>query len=162
MKIRRMIAFSFCLALMLSVFARAGEANVNTPQQSNMSSVQQELINIQKAFLDALERGDAEYVKNAVADDFVFVETNGESTGKTELVRAVRPPEHPGPSPILYDFNVVQLDEGCAVVTYKAVFPGGQTERYQHLSDTWVKQAGQWKLKFQQSTLNLWSAHDLD
>jgi hypothetical protein len=30
------------------------------------------------------------------------------------------------------------------------------------LSDTWVKQGGQWKLKFQQSTLNLWSSHDLD
>ncbi len=162
MKIRWMIMFSFCLALMLSVFAQAGKARVNTPQQSNMSSVQQELINIQKAFLDALERGDAEYVKNAVADDFVQIETNGDSTGKIELVHSARPPEHPGPKPVVYDFHIVRLDEGCAVVIYKAVFPGGQTERYQHLSDTWVKQDGQWKLKFQQSTLNLWSAHDLD
>jgi hypothetical protein len=48
------------------------------------------------------------------------------------------------------------------VVTYKAVFPGSELDKYQHLSDSWVKQNGQWKLKFQQSTLNLWSAHDLD
>lgn len=162
MKIRRMIAFSFCLSLLLSLLGRAGEANGDTPQQSNLYSVQQELISVQKAFLDAQERGDAQYVKNAVADDFMSIETDGNNTGKADFVRDVHPPEHPGPSPILYDFNVVQLDEGCAVVAYKAVFPGRHLERYQHLSGTWVKQAGQWKLKFQQSTLNLWSAHDLD
>ena len=162
MKIRRMIAFSFCLSLLLSLLGRAREANSDTTQQSNLSSVQQELISVQKAFIDAQERGDAQYVKNAVADDFMLIETDGNNTGKADFVRDVHPPEHPGPSPILYDFNVVQLDEGCIVVAYKAVFPGSHLERYQHLSGTWVKQAGQWKLKFQQSTLNLWSAHDLD
>jgi hypothetical protein len=77
-----MITVSFCPALLLSVVERAAEANSNTPQRSNVSSVQQELINIQKAFQDAQERGDAEYVKNAVFDDFMSVETNGNSTGE--------------------------------------------------------------------------------
>jgi hypothetical protein len=161
MKIRQMAACVFCLALMLSVVAGAGETNGNTTQQSNLS-LQQELIRTQRAFQDAQERGDAEYIKSAVAEDFLSIESNGNSTGKKEFVRDIHPPEHPEPSPILYEFNVVQLDEGCAVVTYKAVFPGSQLDRYQHLSDTWVKQGGEWKLKFQQSTLNLWSAHDLD
>jgi hypothetical protein len=162
MNIRRMTTVSICLALLLSVVERAAEANSITPQHSNVSSFEQELINIQKAFQDAQERGDTEYVENAVSDDFMSVETNGNSTGKKEFVRDVHPPEHPGPSPILYDFNVVKLDEDCAIVTYQAVFPGSQLEHYQHLSDIWGKQAGQWKLKFQQGTLNLWSAHDLD
>jgi hypothetical protein len=162
MKIRRMTTVSICLALLLSVVERAAEANSMTPRHSNVSSFEQELINIQKAFYDAQERGDTEYVKNAMSDDFMSIETNGNSTGKEEFVRGVHPPEHPGPSPILYDFNVVKLDEDCAIVTYQAVFPGSQLEHYQHLSDIWGKQAGQWKLKFQQSTLNLWSAHDLD
>jgi hypothetical protein len=160
MNLRQMISLAFCLALTLAMFARAGEAK--TPQHSDTTPIQQELINTQKAYLDALERGDAQYVKGAVADDFVFIETNGDSTGKIELVRGVHPPEHPEPSPILYDFNVVQLDDGCAIVSYRAVYPGNHTEKYQHLSDTWVKQGGQWKLKFQQTTLNLWSSHDLD
>jgi hypothetical protein len=162
MKIRRMIALSFCLSLLLSLLARAGKTNDETTRQPNLSSVQQEMISVQKAFIDAQERGDAQYVKNAVADDFKLIETDGNNTGKADFVGDVHPPEHPGPSPILYDFNVVQLDEGCIVVAYKAVFLGRHLERYQHLSSTWVKQAGQWKLKFQQSTLNLWSAHDLD
>jgi hypothetical protein len=160
MNIRRLTAFSFCLALTLSMLARAEEAN--TPQHSEMTPIQQELINTQKAFLDALDRGDADYIKRAVADDFMSIETNGDSTGKIDLVRDVHPREHHEGAPILYGFNVVQLDEGCAVVTYQAVFPGKHTERYQHLSYTWVKQAGQWKLKFQQTTLNLWSSHDVD
>jgi hypothetical protein len=162
MKIRRMIGFSFCLSLLLSLLGRAGEARRDTPQQANLSSVQQELIGVQKAFMDAQERGDAQYVKNAVADDFILIEADGNNTGKADFVGDVHPPEHPGPSPILYDFNVVQLNEDCIVVAFKAVFPGRRLERYQHLSSTWVKEAGQWKLKFQQSTLNLWSAHDLD
>ena len=158
----RWITFSLCTALLLSASALGGETREAAPQQSGPSAVEQELINLQKAFLDAQERGDAEYVKNAVADDFLSIETTGDSSGKKELVRDVHPPEKSEPSPILYDFRVVQLDEGCAVVTYKGVFPGNQIDRYQHLSDTWVQQNGQWKLKFQQSTLNLWSAHDLD
>jgi hypothetical protein len=162
MKIQRMIARMFCVALMLSVVARAGETEGGTSQQSNLSSLQQELISTQKAFQDAHDRGDAEYIRNAVADDFLSIEANGNSTGRKEFLRDVHPPERPGPLPILYEFNVIQLSEGCAVVTYSAVFPDSQVEKYQHLSDTWVKQGGEWKLKFQQSTLNLWSAHDLD
>ena len=157
----RTTTFIFSVALMLSPIARGAGAD-SAPQQSSQSSLQQELIGMQKAFQNAQEGGDAEYVKNAVADDFLSIEANGNSSGKKELVRDIHPVEHPQPSPILYDFDVVQLDEGCAIVTYKAVFPGSQLEKYQHISDTWVKQAGQWKLKFQQSTLNLWSAHDLD
>lgn len=158
----RWITLSLCVTFLLAVLAHAGETREILSQQSTASSVEQELVNLQKAFQNAQERGDAEYVRNAVADDFLSIETNGDSSGKRELVRDVRPPEKPEPSPVLYDFKVVEFDEGCAVVTYKAVFPGNQLERYQHLSDTWVKLGGQWKLKFQQSTLNLWSAHDLD
>jgi hypothetical protein len=152
----------FCLVLTVAATAYAGAGPVNTAQGSANASPQQELINTQRAFLGAMERGDAEYVKNAVADDFMVIETNGDSSGKRELVHGVHSPEHPGPAPILYDFKVVQLDSDCAVVSYNAVFHGTQLDRYQHLSDTWVKHGGQWKLKFQQTTLNLWSAHDLD
>ena len=158
----RWITLSLCVTLSLTVFAHAGKSRGVAAQQSDSSSVEQKLINLQKAFQDAQERGDAEYVRNAVADDFLSIETNGDSSHKRELLRDVHPPEKPEPSAILYDFKVLQLDECCAIVTYSAVFPGNQLERYQHLSDTWVRQGSRWKLKFQQSTLNLWSAHDLD
>lgn len=151
-----------CAVLILLASASSGQARDLPTQQSGASSTLQELIDLQKAFVTAQERGDAEYVRNALDDDFTLIETNGSTTDKLDFVRDIHPPDRPGPPPILYDIKVLQLDESCAVVTYRAVFPGNQLEKYQFLSDIWVKQGSRWKLKFQQSTLNLWSAHDLD
>lgn len=152
----------FIYATLMLCFPSQGMAQDGSAQPPDTASIQQQMIDLQKAFVNAQELGDAEYVKNTLADDFISIETNGDSSGKDELVHDVHLPERPGPSPILYDFKIVELDRGCAVVTYQAVFPGSHMERYQHLSDTWVKQDGKWKLKFQQTTLDLWSAHDLD
>jgi len=158
----RGVTHSICAAVLLCLPCHAAAASDGMAQQSSRSSIQQEMIDLQKAFEDAQERGDAEYVKDALADDFISIEPNGDSSGKQEFVRDVHSSERPGPPSILYAFKVIEIDEGCAVVTYKAVFAGNQLEKYQAVSDTWVKQAGKWKLKFQQSTLNLWSAHDVD
>lgn len=162
MQNRSLIALSICAAVLSFLPGEAASAQDVASPQSPPSSIRQQMIDVQRALVDAEERGDADYVKKALADDFSLIETNGGSSGKNEFVRDIHPPERPGPSPILYDFKIIELDPTCAVVTYQAVFPGNQLEKYQHLSDTWVKQDGKWKLKFEQSTLDLWSAHDLD
>jgi hypothetical protein len=162
MQSRCMLMLFVCATVLLCVQGQAEMVHDVADQHSDTSLVRQQLIDLQKAFVDAQERGDADYVKNALADDFTSIETNGGNSGKNEFLGDIHPPERPGLSPILYDFLVVELDEASVVVTYNAVFPGRQMERYQHLSNTWVKQDGKWQLKFQQSTLNLWSAHDLD
>ncbi|HXZ30987.1 MAG TPA: nuclear transport factor 2 family protein [Terriglobales bacterium] len=160
MESKRIIGLSVCAMVLLWTFPAISEAS--DAAHSNTASLQQQLIDLQKALVNAQERGDAEYVRNAVADDFTEIETNGNTTDKSDLVRDVHPSGQAKPAAILYEFEVLPLDENCAVVTYKAVFPDKQLEKYQHVSDTWVKEDGRWKLKFQQSTLNLWSAHDLD
>lgn len=157
---RPIVILGLCAVLMCA--PKPATARETPGPQGAGSATEQQFVNLQKAFVEAQERGDAEYVKNSLADDFTQIEPNGDTSGKRDLLKDIHPEEHPGPSPILYDFKVIELHEGCAVVTYKAVFAGNQLERYQHLSDTWVKQDGKWRLKFQQSTLNLWSAHDLD
>ena len=139
--------------------AFAADALGKSNQQADGSSLHQDFVALQKAFVAAQERGDAQYVKNAVADDFIGIEKNGDTTERAEFIR-VDQGEKPSQPPILYDFRVIQLDEDCAVVTYNVVFLANQRDRYQHISDTWVNQDGHWKLKFQQSTLNIWSAHD--
>jgi len=155
------VMITLCVPVLLLTSAILLAARGNASPQPDASAPHQDFVALQKAFIAAQERGDADYVKNAVAEDFTGIETNGDITDRAEFVRVERP-EKPEPSPILYDFHVIQLDEDCVVVTYRAVFPGSQLDRYQHVSDTWVNQDDHWKLKFQQSTLNLWSAHDLD
>ena len=148
-----------CVAALLTCSAFAADPRAKSSPPEEGSSPHQDFVALQKAFIAAQERGDAEYVKNAVADDFTAIESNGGTTDRGEFVH-VGQGEKPGQSPILYDFRVIHLDENSAVVTYNVVFPPAERDRYQHMSDTWVNEDGRWKLKFQQTTLNLWSAHD--
>lgn len=147
-----------CIAVLFTSSV-PGRAQGKSSQQADASASRQELVDLQKAFIAAQERGDAEYVKNAVASGFTAIDTNGDTTDRADFIR-VQPNEKPGESPMVYDFKVVQLDQDCAVVTYNGVFSSNPRERYQHVSDVWVNEDGHWKVKFQQITLNLWSAHD--
>lgn len=124
-----------------------------------LSSFQQELVANQNQFSQALAEKNSAYVKQAVADDFRGIGTNGEFYDKDELVGSA----HEGAPKDLrvYDVQVVRLNDDAAVVTYNLIIPGGRP-RYRHMSDTWAKDAGKWKLKFQQYTPNLWSATDFD
>jgi len=146
------------VTVLLTSLAFRADARGQSSQPADGSSPGQDFIALQKAFIAAQERGDAEYVKNAVADGFLGIESNGDTTDRAEFIH-VEQGEKPGQSPLLYGFRVIQLGEDCAVVTYNAVLPTNR-DRYRRMSDTWVNQDGHWRLKFQQTTLNLWSAHD--
>lgn len=159
MRTRLLCASLISLSITLPLLARAA----SEAQAKPLSPFEQTMITTERSFLEALERGDAAYVQNAVSDDFISIGTNGDTNDKRELVGAAHhpaPPDRKQPQPILYDFQVLQLNDAAAVVTYNAVLPGSNP-RYQHISSTWVKQGDQWKLKFVQSTPNLWSATDL-
>ncbi|MBZ5596794.1 MAG: nuclear transport factor 2 family protein [Acidobacteriia bacterium] len=160
----RLLLFVFFL-LVVPSFAQSSAAGSQAiaSDSQRLTPFAQTLLDTEHAFIAAHERGDRQYLKNTVADDFVGVDNNGNSSGKADMLEDVEPakPASDKQRPILYFFEVVPLNEGAAVVTYDAVRPG-ERPRYVHVSDTWVKQGEQWKLKFQQETPNLWSALDTD
>lgn len=161
----RLLLPVFCFLVAVPSFAQSSAAasQAITSDSQHLTPFAQSLLDTEDAFLAAMGRGDAQYVKNAVAEDFVGVGSNGDSSGKKDMLEDLRPAKAASDKegPILYFFEVVPLNDGAAVVTYDAVRPG-ERPRYVHVSDTWVKQGGQWKLKFQQETPNLWSALDTD
>lgn len=128
-------------------------------QSKPLSAFEQELVNNQKQFMQAWQEKNSSYVSQAVSEDFKGIAQNGDFYDKSELVASV--PEGLPKDFRIYDIEVVRLDDSCAVVTYDQIVPGSRP-RYRHMSDTWVKNGGKWKLKFQQLTPNLWSALDLD
>jgi hypothetical protein len=134
-------------------------ALAQVPQPKPLSPFEQELISNQKQFMQAWQEKNVVFAGQMVSDDFKGVAKNGDLYDKNELVGDV----HEGlPKDFrTYDFEVVRLDESCAIVTYNEIVPGAQP-RYRHISDTWTKDGGKWKLKFRQLTPNLWSAVDLD
>lgn len=160
MRLKHLFAFLVVASVTFPLLTRAASPE---SQPKPLSAFDQSMITTEKNLLEALERGDVAYLQNAVADDFLAIGSNGDTGDKREIVGAARHPAAPESKqakPILYDFQVLQLNDSAAVVTYNAVLPGSNP-RYQHISSTWVKQGDQWKLKFEQTTPNLWSATDL-
>jgi len=151
----------FILAIALSGYCRDAGFQAAQGQLPPQSALQQRLINAEKNLLDAFERSDIANIRNAVSDDFYAIGTNGDNYGRADLLEGLHEDRSRAKTKaILYFVQAVPLNDGAVVVTYDAVFPGHHP-RYQHVSSTWVKEGDQWKLKFQQSTPNLWSANDL-
>jgi hypothetical protein len=141
------------------LIAIAGMALAQSTQPKAVSPFEQELLNNEKQFHEAFAAKNVGYVSQAISADFRGIGTNGDFYGREELVGIAHeglPKDYRA-----YDMTVVQLSDSSAIVTYNEIVPGSHP-RYLHVSDTWSKQNGQWKLRFQQATPNLWSATDLD
>jgi hypothetical protein len=124
-----------------------------------LSAFEQELVSSEKQLVQALEDKNVAYVIENVSDDFKGIGANGDFVEKGDLVGDAQ--EGMPKDMRVYDLRVIRLDAGCAVVAYNTITPGARP-RYRHVSDTWTKEDVRWKLRFQQTTPNLWSATDLD
>jgi hypothetical protein len=146
-------------SLLCAVIVSISVAFAQTPQSKPLSPFEQEVVNNENQFMQALANKDVAYVSQAVADDFKGIGTNGDFYDRDELVGMA----HEGlPKDVrVYEVRVVRLNDDSAVVAYNLIIPGARP-RYRHMSDTWAKDGGKWKLKFQQTTTNLWSATDFD
>ncbi len=108
-----------------------------------------------RAVAEALVKKDVATLKNLLADDVREVWSDGHLYGKDELFGAAQEGMIQEFTP--YNMRVLSVNDDSAIVTYDAIVraPEGDTDlapRYQHFSDLWVKQGGDWKLKFQQAT----------
>src|SRR5258708_40174326 len=126
---------------------------------SPVSAFEHELVNNQNQFMQAIAEQKPSAVNDSVAADFQGIGTNGDFYDREEFLSFT----HEGlPKDLrVYNIHVVRLTDDSAVVTYNMIVPGARP-RYRHMSDTWAKDGGKWKLKFQQYTPNLWSANDFD
>ena len=147
------------LFLLGTVLVSVTLALSQTPSPKPVSGFDQELIDQQKRFLQAAQSKNPSMVDGAIADDFQGIGTNGDFYDKSEVVESAEKGMPVGTR--AYDFHVVKLNDGSAVVAYNLIVPG-EHPRYRHMADTWARINGEWKLKFRQITPNLWSANDLD
>ena len=145
------------ISLLCAVVIAVTLAQAQTPKA--LSPFEQELVNNENQFMQAIAEKNFAYVNQAVANDFRGIGTNGDFYDRDEVVDQAHEGLPKGQR--VYDVEVVRLDDGCAVVAYNLISPGSRI-RYRHLSDTWTRDNGKWKLKFQQATINLWSATDFD
>lgn len=121
-----------------------------------LSPLEQALIANTNAVPEAQKSKNVDFLKRTLTDDFVSVGSEGKLHDKEEMVDGARAGELT--DFYTYNLKVLPVDENAAIVTYDCIIhmPEGDAPgiapRYQHISDLWVKQDDQWRLKFQQST----------
>jgi hypothetical protein len=147
------------LLLICAVLVSSTIAISQTPAAKPISAFDQQLIDQQKQFLQATDARNTAAVDRAIAEDFQGIAINGDFYDRSEILDATK--EGKPKETRAYDFHVIKLNDDSAIVAYNLIMPG-EHPRYRHMSDTWVRTDGQWKLKFRQITPNLWSANDLD
>jgi hypothetical protein len=154
---RSFLALSLsCIALATTLSrAQTPEAAIASPSAAKLpSALEQQLIAFEKAVPEAQKKRDLDFYKRTLTDDFVAVGTDAKVHSKDEILQDLRSTDLLEYRP--YDMQVVQLNDGAAVVTYDVIIQMAKYDedipRYQHISSIWVKQADQWKLKFQQAT----------
>jgi hypothetical protein len=147
------------LALLVALILGCMPFGLSQTSAKPVPAFDQQLIDQQKQFLQAVQAKNAAFVERAVADDFQGIGTNGDFYDREEVIESAHDGAPAGMR--AYDFHVVKLNDESAVVAYNLIVPGEHL-RYRHMSDTWAKIDGRWSLKFRQVTANAWSANDLD
>jgi hypothetical protein len=144
-------AFAMCL-LCSTIIASAQNPGAVVPKPP--SPLEQTIMERDQAVAEAFVKKDVEFFRRTLADDFIAVGTDGSTFGRADLLENMRETSIKEYRP--YSVSVVPVNEGAAIVTYDCVVRmmvyDETSPRYQHISDLWVKQGDQWRLKFQQST----------
>jgi hypothetical protein len=145
-----------CLSCCSIAFSIASFAQASGNQPKPLSPLEQTLITNTKSIPEAQKNKDVPFLKRTLTDDFVAVGSEGRLHDKEEILGSA----HEGELKDYYAYNlrVVPVNDEAAIVTYDCVIhmpegdAPGMAPRYQHISDLWVKQDDQWRLRFQQST----------
>lgn len=143
------------ITLLCSTVSVSGFGQASSPA----SPLDQALMASEKSFIDAAKRQDVAFFKRALADDFSFVDSDGQLYDRQEMIDR-RSDDWLDLQP--YNMKIIAAGDSSAIVTYDVVLrvPPSEDEgpppRYQHVSTVWVKQGETWNMKFQQFTATHW------
>ena len=153
---RSRVRISALLLLLLISFlwVRGTRSARALAESKSLTPLEQQLISYESAIPEAQKKHDLDFYRRTLTDDFVAVGTDAKLHTKDEILEDLRATELLEYRP--YDVQVVQLNDGAAVVTYDVIIRMSRYDedipRYQHISSVWVKLRDQWKLRFQQAT----------
>lgn len=130
-------------------------------KQADHAKAEQELIQLDKAWADANQRGDATALGRILADDYISVEQNGGIAGKAQDIANIAA-ANDGTS-AAYDEYVVHFFGDTAVMTHRTTITGKRDGKDVHemrrSMHVWVKRDGRWQAAATQATPIVDAAH---
>jgi hypothetical protein len=108
-----------------------------------------------RAVMEAQKTKNADAIKQLLSDDFTMVGSDGKVYDKDELADSAR--EGRLQSYQIYDVKITDVGEEAILVSYSLIVTqsegdNGTAPRYQRVTDLWMKQGNQLRLKFEQAT----------
>ncbi len=128
----------------------------NHPEQTQLN---QTFTALENTFIRAAKKGDIAFFQRTLADDFSFVDSDGQLHDRQEMIDAR---SDPGFDILPYNMKVLPAGEDVVIVTYDVVLrvppeeDQGPPPRYQHFSTVWIKKSVAWQMKFQQMSVSHW------
>ena len=135
--------------------ALCGSSLGQTGQSTPADALAEALIAKSKAVPQAVQAKDVKMLNELLAGDFKKVGSAGHIQDRAEALGEAE--EGMVRDFMFYDPMVTHIDDNSAIVTYNLIvtMPEGDdlfAPRYQKISDLWVKDNGEWRLKFEQAT----------
>ena len=141
--------------LQLIVLLTIGAASTALAQSEkkvapSQTSVERQLIELERQLSDALVKEDAAVLDRLWSNDLVFTFPNGKLSSKAQRLASQKPSDQPSQSTNMNDQVKVYLYNNTAVVTVLSTWRGKAgaqeySDQYQ-ATHVWVKQQGRWQL----------------
>ena len=124
----------------------------HTPATAQASPVEQELLKLEREWLDAYTRRDVAAMERIEADDFIITFPNGSMSNKTQQVEMLKGPAQAGPPPQFQTegTKVRMLGDDVAIlagiVIGKWQVDGKEVVERSRYTDVWAKRGGRWQV----------------
>jgi len=147
----------FHLSIGFSLLLLSADVLAQTGQSTESSGSLVQVLMAKSNEVQSLRKSkDVNGIKMLLTDDFDYVGGDGRLHHRDELLGDMQ--DGTLRDFKLYEPQAVQIDSGAALLTYNAILDmregddPGMAPRYQKVSDLWVKQGSDWRLKFEQAT----------
>jgi CubicO group peptidase (beta-lactamase class C family)/predicted aspartyl protease len=130
----------------------AGAPKASTPHQAQrLTQAEQEVRSLEREWLDAYERKDAEAMERVLGDDFKLTRSNGSVQTKADILTELKsPPGSSGPSIKFSTEDVQSRVEGETVLLSGRLVirsaQDGKTRMQARYTDRYVKRNGRWQV----------------
>ena len=134
--------FAFAVGVVVLAFG------VTILAQTQIESVEQELIRLEKQWVDAVIKLDLAFLDRIWADDYVWTASDGNIWSKAHTLESLKSGEDRVLSVRTDDVKVRVYGDAAVVTgrsTFNETFKGKDVSGSERFTDTWVRRSGRWQ-----------------